>query len=132
MAGYNGYSMSNNATSAYSDGEKPLSKFNKQDVAFTKELVRIHLGIEVNLTVKELKEFLKECGRSSWHHTSSKFNCTDFYDIVYSLTDGGESTYFVLDKDNKIEFNENVKECMLDNTNWNARDFIKKYSVKGE
>ena len=32
MAGYNGYSMSNNAVSAYDNGEKPLSKWRKSDI----------------------------------------------------------------------------------------------------
>lgn len=30
MAGYNGYSMSNNAVAAYENGEKPLSKWKKK------------------------------------------------------------------------------------------------------
>ena len=32
MAGYNGWSMSNNAVAAYEDGEKPLSKWTKADI----------------------------------------------------------------------------------------------------
>ena len=32
MAGYNGWSMSNNAVAAYEDGEKPLSKWTKTDI----------------------------------------------------------------------------------------------------
>ena len=32
MAGYYGYSMSNNAVSAYEEGEMPLSKWTKQGV----------------------------------------------------------------------------------------------------
>lgn len=32
MAGYNGFSMSNNAVAAYEDGEKPLSKWTKADI----------------------------------------------------------------------------------------------------
>ena len=32
MAGYCGYSMSNNAVDAYNDGEKPLSKWTKRAI----------------------------------------------------------------------------------------------------
>ena len=32
MAGYSGYSMSNNAVAAYENGEKPLSKWKKADI----------------------------------------------------------------------------------------------------
>lgn len=32
MAGYFNYSMSNNAVSAYEDGEKPLSRWSKKDI----------------------------------------------------------------------------------------------------
>lgn len=32
MAGYNGYSMSNNAVTAYSNGEKPLSKWTRSAI----------------------------------------------------------------------------------------------------
>lgn len=32
MAGYHGYSMSNNAVSAYADGEMPLSKWTKAEI----------------------------------------------------------------------------------------------------
>lgn len=32
MAGYSGWSMSNNAVTAYEDGEKPLSRWTKVDI----------------------------------------------------------------------------------------------------
>lgn len=35
MAGYYNYSMSNNAVSAYADGEKPLSKWTKSEIIET-------------------------------------------------------------------------------------------------
>lgn len=37
MAGYSGWSMSNNAVDAYSNGEKPLSKWTKADIFDTIE-----------------------------------------------------------------------------------------------
>lgn len=85
MAGYNGYSMSNNAVSAYGDGEMPKSKWNKKNILETIEQM-IDDGLNTQINISEfnklpsniLKTFLK---RSSWHHTSSKFNITDFYKI---------------------------------------------------
>ena len=38
MAGYNGFSMSNNAVEAYENGEKPLSKWRKSDILETIEV----------------------------------------------------------------------------------------------
>lgn len=97
MAGYNGYSMSNNAVAAYADGEKPLSKWTKADVlsAIKKAVEEGEVEIDFSLEnlkkvpVKELKTLCLYC--SSWHHTSSHFNKTDFYrlslDEIESLTD---------------------------------------------
>lgn len=85
MAGYNGYSMSNNAVAAYADGEKPLSKWTKPEI-----LEAIFDNCEISeekadllrkMTVKELKdEFLQ---MSSWHHTSKFYNCTNFYSLDF-------------------------------------------------
>lgn len=82
MSGYYGYSMSNNAVSAYLDGEKPLSKWTKKEIIF-----RIENECEINFPIEKLKKVplakLKEIclKKSSWHHTSSYYNSTDFYDI---------------------------------------------------
>lgn len=59
MAGYAGYSMSNNAIAAYDDYKMPLSR------------AKDALG-------------LKDIGDVSpceWHHTSSRYNQTNFYDL---------------------------------------------------
>lgn len=77
MAGYNGYSMSNNAVAAYANGEKPYSKWTKTEIL--SEIPESIRGEAKQLTASELKAlFLK---RTSWHHTSSHFNHTDFYSI---------------------------------------------------
>ena len=74
MAGYHNYSMSNNARSAYSSGEMPLSRW-------TKDVILAHCGDRADvlrvLTTAELQARLLT--RTSWHHTSSHFNKTDFY-----------------------------------------------------
>lgn len=56
MAGYDGFSMSNNAVQAYADGLVPASKTG----------VPAHL---VEIYVQPVE----------WHHTSAKYNATNFY-----------------------------------------------------
>lgn len=94
MAGYNGFSMSNNAVEAYSNGEKPLSKWTKADIFDTIEEQEVELKCSIEklkkLPVKLLKEVCLKY--SSWHHTSNHYNKTDFYsldvDRIENLTDG--------------------------------------------
>lgn len=93
MAGYNGFSMSNNAVAAYEDGEKPLSKWTKTDIfdAINEQEVELKCSIEKlkKLPTKVLKEICLIY--SSWHHTSNHYNKTDFYsldiDRIENLTD---------------------------------------------
>lgn len=83
MAGYNGFSMSNNAVVAYEDGEKPLSKWTKTDIfdAINEQEVELKCSIEKlkKLPVKVLKEICLTY--SSWHHTSNHYNKTNFYSL---------------------------------------------------
>lgn len=82
MAGYYGHSMSNNAMYAYSEGLRPISKWNKKDLiesaldadgcAFSREELQ-------RCTFAALKKFLLE--NKEWHHTSKHFNETDFWGI---------------------------------------------------
>ena len=71
MAGYDRYSMSNNAVTAYSEGKKPLSKITTAD-----------LKSAGWCETKALALILAKTGNwqpSEWHHTSKKYNCTNFY-----------------------------------------------------
>lgn len=80
MAGYKNFSMSNNAVSAYYDGEKPFSKWTKADIL--EAIEEQNCGEFSFELVKKLPvDFLKrKClRRSSWHHTSNYYNKTDFY-----------------------------------------------------
>lgn len=79
--------MSNNAVSAYENGEKPLSKWKKADILKEIEKQEVDLKCSMvklkKLPVGTLKAI---CLRvSSWHHTSNHYNKTDFYslDIAY-------------------------------------------------
>ena len=97
MAGYSGWSMSNNAVDAYYNGEKPLSKWRKSDIieaienAIKKEELTLNCSMEKlkKLNAKSLKQICLYC--SSWHHTSNHYNKTNFYsldtDRIERLTD---------------------------------------------
>ena len=73
MAGYSGFSMSNNAVQAYESGLLPASKIKK---------------VPTNL----IELF---CSPSEWHHTSKEYNKTNFYDPEYVL-----STFGILESEN--------------------------------
>jgi hypothetical protein len=93
MAGYRGWSMSNNAVAAYENGEMPISKWTKTNIfeAMQEQEVELKCSMEKlrKLPVKVLKEICLEY--SSWHHTSNHYNETEFYslniDRIESLTD---------------------------------------------
>lgn len=93
MAGYNGWSMSNNAVDVYENGEMPLSKWNKAAILDAIEYEDLELKCSLDkistLPLAILKSiFLKY---TSWHHTSKFYNCTNFYsldvDYIKNLTD---------------------------------------------
>lgn len=96
MAGYYGFSMSNNAVDAYESGERPWSKWTKGAILEEVDDL-IANGVEIavdrkalgKVPVLRLKQLLLV--NSSWHHTSSWYNSTDFYAVsdarLESLTD---------------------------------------------
>lgn len=69
MSGYYGYSKSNNALDAESKDRFPLSIAAKV------------LAKKIGWTVQKAKAFLEKQGRCEWHHTSSRYNETDYYDV---------------------------------------------------
>lgn len=86
MSGYCGYSMSNNAISAYQSGEKPLSKWCKYEIIA--EIEAQNLSADVMNALRKLPfDVLKQnvLVKSSWHHTSLMYNQTSFY-IVDDLS----------------------------------------------
>lgn len=109
MAGYNGFSMSNNAVAAYESGEKPLSKWAKADVieaiedAVKADELTLNCSIETlkKTPAKILKDLCLSC--SSWHHTSSHFNKTDFYSLDISKVED-------LSDDKIMKISKNYKE----------------------
>lgn len=78
--GYIGNKMSVRAYEAYESGEKPLSKWTKNDI------IECVLNVRNDFQEKELKIYSKEVLKaflicSSWHHTGSYFNETNFYSL---------------------------------------------------
>ena len=94
MAGYYGFSMSNNAVTAYEDGKRPLSKWTKtaildracskmQDEGAEPDQIAAVMTALKSLSIKTLKA--RALTVSEWHHCSSWYNRTDFYDVVDTL-----------------------------------------------
>lgn len=86
MAGYDGYSMSNNAREAYESGEKPMSKWTK--TAIMDELDKAYCAGDLPLEALETADGMKASDLkdavlvyASWHHTSAKYNKTAFYRV---------------------------------------------------
>ncbi len=97
MAGYCGWSMSNNAVKAYEDGEMPYSVWSKERIiSCIRKQVRDN-EIELNCSLGELHKTPLEVLRrnclqySSWHHTGKYYRETDFYSLdvssIEKLTD---------------------------------------------
>ena len=76
--GYIGNKMSVRAYEAYEGGEKPLSKWSKNDI------IEAMMECRDDFEENELKKYSREAltiflDYSSWHHTGSYFNETTFY-----------------------------------------------------
>lgn len=69
MAGYIGYSRSCNADSAESCDRHPLNRAAPK------------LAEKLGWTLTKARAFLKHVGTYEWHHTSSWYNRTPFYDV---------------------------------------------------
>lgn len=89
MAGYKGWSMSNNAVEAYKNGEKPISKWKKTEIIEDIEKAIKDDQLILNCSLEKLKKAPAKAvfglclSYSSWHHTSNHYNKTDFYSIDF-------------------------------------------------
>ena len=95
MAGYKGWAMSNNAVAAYENGKKPLSKWTKAAILDAIRKQEIELKCSKEKLRKLPVEVLKETCLiySSWHHTSSHYNKTDFYSLCAFLEWSGSKRH---------------------------------------
>ena len=85
MAGYHNYSMSNNAITAYGNGEKPISVWTKEDILNVLKREGFQdIDSAKKLTVKEMKSLFLY--RTSYHHTGKMYNKTDFYSVNVNVT----------------------------------------------
>ncbi|MBB6478223.1 hypothetical protein HNR45_001293 [Negativicoccus succinicivorans] len=91
--GYDGNSMSNRARAAYDLGEKPMSKWTKDEIIEAVEDYLDETEAETAISVDEIKalpawllrqEFLTY---RSWHHTGAFYNATDFYGLDFKALD---------------------------------------------
>jgi hypothetical protein len=84
MSGYYNYSMSNNAVTAYKDGEMPFSKWYKYNILFE---IKEYFELNQEETKKVSKIPLPELKNAflaftCYHHTSNHYNKTGFYKFV--------------------------------------------------
>ena len=88
--GYDGYSMSINALESYEAGEKPWSKWSKKDLIEIVE--KISTKNFVDILKKTKLELLKAALLTyrGWHHTSCKYNETEFWGFIWSDEETGE------------------------------------------
>jgi len=94
--GYIGNSMSENAANAYDQGKKPFSRITKDDIQ--------NFGINESITF--FRWYTKKyCIPCEWHHSSPKFNETDFFDIKNCCKDFRKSDIEKL----KAEYKEQNK-----------------------
>ena len=110
-SGYSGWSMSNRAVVAYENGEKPISKFTKEDLYPLNKFLIDYGCSPINVTA--MKKLLLLCGKSSWHHTGKYARNTNFYSVdtlIENLTDmfcgyadGCEQLRQYIDKIKKLE-----------------------------
>ena len=88
-SGYHGFSMSNRAIEAYNNGEKPFSKWTKQDILDVIEEYKqesddptVHLFYTVFYELAKVRAGVLKAHllrKSSWHHTGKFYKKTEFY-----------------------------------------------------
>lgn len=122
MAGYDGYSMSNNAREAYEDGYMPKSKWTKATMieAIKTYIEENLLDDEWNFSIDKLNGMSRELLFNTffiykeWHHTSSKYNRTDFYGVnefdVVNMTDEKIDRLISEDKERRASRREKKQE----------------------
>lgn len=93
MAGYNGYSMSNNAKEAYSNNEMPFTRWSKAEIINqATDIYHVSEDLLNKATLNDLRYYFLE--KTSWHHTGEFYNKTDFYSFDTSMNESDVANYF--------------------------------------
>ena len=108
MAGYDGYSMSNNAREAYDNGEMPISKWTKTAILEAIEEQGYNADILKKYPANALKSALLK--QTSWHHTSAKYNRIDFYSVDFDRLEPEKIEYTLERLKNCVENQAKAKE----------------------
>lgn len=100
---YIGNRMSERAFNAYQEGAKPLSKWTKREILDLIDSVDSDLSKKLSkVSKKKLQETFLVC--TSWHHTGSYFNKTNFYEFnVGAVEDFDQSMIHSLFEKNEIK-----------------------------
>ena len=110
MAGYYGYSKSNNAVDAEQNGIHPLTT-----------AVKI-LASAAGITQKKARAIFNSVGACEWHHTSKYYNKTDYYDVqgaaycllceplIQAVADGKETDKYLEEHILNVEY-ETFNRC---------------------
>jgi hypothetical protein len=93
MAGYYGYSKSNNAVLAEEEGRFPASIIANK----LRQISREFCGI----TAQDIKNTVDAC---EWHHTSKFYNKVYYYDLEEILTDEDMKSKIVEEKTKRQQF----------------------------
>lgn len=112
QSGYVGCKMSERAKEAYDNGERPMSKWNKWDI-----LNELEYDLDDD-TIAKLSKYSTQTLKNvclewtSWHHTGSYANETDFYAVMDGKNADLIQVFSDLDEEEKVlkEFRKRQKE----------------------
>lgn len=112
QSGYVGCKMSERAKEAYDNGERPMSKWNKWDI-----LNELEYDLDDD-TIAKLSKYSTQTLKNvclewtSWHHTGSYANETDFYAVMDGKNADLNQVFSDLDEEEKVlkEFRKRQKE----------------------
>ena len=108
QSGYVGCKMSVRAQEAYDSGERPMSKWNKWDI-----LSELEYDLDDD-TISRLSKYSTQAIKNvclewtSWHHTGSYANETDFYQVIDGRDADLNQVFTDLDEEEKV-----LKEAKL-------------------
>lgn len=118
MAGYHGFSMSNNAVEAYDRGEMPMSKWTKRDIIRGLRKLDDFSDEQMEWLEHQSAGWLKcNClAYTGYHHTGTKYRKTNFYEVCYSPEELEREKEYRELRDKKQAFLAKVKDQVIEMT----------------